>query len=249
MNSMVVQLFSTHAANLDEPPLHASEVALEGYCGFHHLLLHAAQRWPEIRQEANRRLEAFLSSERGQSKDCTPDLGRLLVTLTLSGRGWEALCYPFLREMLARNVRWVLQKKPFLLATAPPHAASRADRAIQTFDASLTALRLVAFQISFLQLIGRPAGTAGPQNVCARYDRRLGKPTAPQRAQLQVHAKRVLKLSSWTEFFLLVGANVPSADTLHELLVGALHTSARRGYHAHGSRYGRHGAGKTTGRK
>ena len=113
MNSMVVQLFAA-ATDGAAPPLHASEVALDGYCGFHHLLLSCAERWPDIRAEADRRVRDFLAGERGRHKDTTPDLGRLLIALTLSCKGWSALCYPFLRELLARNVRWVLQKKPFL---------------------------------------------------------------------------------------------------------------------------------------
>ena len=32
-----------------------------------------------------------------------------LRCLTLAGRGWEAMRAPFLAEMLARTVRWVLQ--------------------------------------------------------------------------------------------------------------------------------------------
>jgi len=190
MNSMVVQLF---AATTDgtTPPLHASEVALDGYCAFHHLLLSCAERWPDIRAEADRRVRSFLASERGRHKDSTPDLGRLLVALTLSCKGWSALCYPFLREMLARNVRWVLQKKPFL-------ASTRAQgRAQHTFEASLTGNRLVAFQIFFLNLVGRPASASGPHDVLASYERRLGKPTATQRAQLQAMAKRTLRLSNY----------------------------------------------------
>ena len=87
-------------------------------------------------------------------------------------------------------------------------------------------MRLVAFQIFFLNLVGRPAGATGPHDVLASYERRLGKPTATQRAQLQATAKRTLKLSSYGEFFSLVGANVPDATTLNELLIEVVHSSA-----------------------
>ena len=58
----------------------------------------------------------------------TPDLGKLLVCLALSRDGWPSLCYPYLKEMLTRNVRWVLQSKPALGvlsgAALGPHCCS-----------------------------------------------------------------------------------------------------------------------------
>jgi len=233
MNSMVVQLFNSHSHAGDAPPLHASEVALDGYCAFHHLLLSCAHRWPAVRASADRRVAAFLSCEYARHKKNTRDLGRLLVSLTLSGKGWGALCYPFLREMLARNVRWVVQKKPFLLATGPPHAVSATERARHTFDASRTSLRLVAFQIFFLNLVGRPEGSTGFCDVLAAYEHRLGRPTPTQRNQLQSMAKRTLQLSSWEDFFKIVGAAVPNKNVLDEILVGAVHASTAKGYYGH----------------
>jgi hypothetical protein len=44
-------------------------------------------------------------------------------------------------------------------------------------------------------------------------------------------AKRTLKLSSYGEFFALVGANVPDMTVLNELLVDAVASSAAKGYH------------------
>eukprot|EP00966_Prymnesium_polylepis_P199742 4629254-Prymnesium_polylepis.1 len=99
------------------------------------------------------------------------------------------------------------------------------------FDASLTSLRLVAFQIFFLHVVGRPAGSSGPREILEGYERRLGRPTATQRTQLQAMAKHTLRLASWAEFFSLVGANVPDASTLNELLIDAVESSAAKGYH------------------
>jgi len=231
MNSMVVHLFDAHGATTTAPPLHASDVAIEGYCAFHHLLLCSAERWPDIRAEAEGRMNAFVESDRGRDKCATPDLGRLLICLTLSSKGWHALRSPFLKEMLARNVRWALQKKRWLGTTSPPHAPSPRVRASATFEASLTSLRLVAFQIAFMHQVGRPAGSTGPSDVLAGYMRRLGRPTQVQRERLQATAKLTLQLGGWSEFFLLVGAQVPDSMMLHELLVGAVASSARKGYH------------------
>ena len=89
--------------------LHASERALQAYCAFHHLLLHLAEQYPAIGKEANRRVDTFLDDAAARHKRRTPDLGRLLVCMVLSRRGWAEGRFWFLRESFTRNVRWLLQ--------------------------------------------------------------------------------------------------------------------------------------------
>ena len=228
MNSMVVALFRS-CEGAAVPQLHASEAALEGYCALHHLLLRCAQRWPDIGAEAYRRVRGFVDHEHARRKSSTPDLGRLLVCLTLAGRGWEEMRAPFVSEMLARNVRWVLQLDPQLGDRRA--AVSPTARAARWFAASRTSKRLVAFQIFFLRAVGRPAGASGPADVLAGYERRLGRPTASQRTLMQATAKKMLALSGWQEFFELVGAEAPAPSRLNHLLLHAVDVSARRRYH------------------
>ena len=132
-------------------------------------------------------------------------------------------------EMLARNVRWVLQLDPQLGDRRA--AVSPAARAARWFDASRTSKRLVAFQIFFLRAVGRPAGASGPADVLAGYERRLGRPTPSQRALMQATAKKMLALGGWQEFFELVGAEAPAPPRLNQLLLHAVDVSARRRYH------------------
>ena len=62
-----------------------------------------------------------------------------------------------------------------------------------TFEASLTGLRLVAFQIFFLNLVGRPANTAGPHEVLARYERRADRDAArPAASHGEAHPQAFL---------------------------------------------------------
>ena len=245
MNTMVVQLFHTH--NWDNssggsPELHASELAIDGYVNFHHLLLRCSIHFPQIRAEAQRRVTAFIGSDEHRHKDHCPDLGRFLVCLTLSREGWEEIKYAYLKESFARQVRWLLKKMPRLEITTPPHCADPLRRQQQTLEAASTGLRLTCFQVAFLDIAGRPAGTAGPEDVAAAYDKRLGKPTVLQRRQLQSRAKGILALRSWPEFFQLTRAPVAGSKQLHGLLVQSIAASAEKGYH-HGRRGGK-GGGK-----
>lgn len=234
MNTMVVQLFTTqddsHSSCNPQPVLHASETALDGYCAFHHLLLRCSERFPQIRAEAQRRVSIFLKSDEGRHKEKTPDIGRFLICLTLSRQGWDAVKYHVLKESFARQVRWLLQKKP-KFGNIPPNRNVSKTRLTETFESARTGLCLTCFQIAFLDIAGRPSGTKGPQDVACAYDKRLGKPTALMRTQLLTKAKRIVALKNWPEFFRLTRADITGSAQVHELLVQAVIASSKKGYH------------------
>jgi ubiquitin-protein ligase len=93
MNSMVVQLMKEGDSH-GHVRCHASEKALEGFCSFHHMLLYYSRVYPSIEQMANKEVDDFIASEQARHKKKTPDLGNLLVCLTLSGKGWQFIWKP-----------------------------------------------------------------------------------------------------------------------------------------------------------
>jgi hypothetical protein len=215
---------------------YASEKALEGYCAFHHMLLHFARMYPSIRAEANRRVDAFVAHEQHRSKAATPNLGTLLVCMTLSTKGWAPMWRPLLLECFDRNVRWVLQKHPALgsplsLSNASIGGNADDDRLERTFDASLTSMRLLMFQAHFMGSVGRPAGTTGPDDVLAGYGRRLGRPTTAQKESLQEACRAILGVDSWVGFFERLQVPVPAKPRLIAMLKDAVGNSRRKGYH------------------
>ena len=255
MNSMVVELMQSAAASESDPHRinhhrrssslssfssqqgirrHASEQALEGYCAFHHMLLFFAQKkYPELEAMAKKQVDDFVASPHHRRKNCTPDLGRLLVCLTLSQKGWSDLWQPFLMENFDRNVRWVLEKFPEL---ADLRHVGTEERLRKTFQASLTSLRLVMFQVHFVSHIGQPPTTnnntrRGPAEVLEQYEKRLGRPTTAQKEELQMACKRILAVSTWTEFFERCQVPVPSKYRLVEMLEQAVINSYEKRYH------------------
>jgi hypothetical protein len=228
MNSMVVQLMKEGDSH-GHVRRHASEEALEGFCSFHHMLLYYSRVYPSIEQMANKQVDDFIASEQARHKKKTPDLGNLLVCLTLSGKGWQFIWKPFILEMFCRNVRWVLREKPSL-----GFQCGELYRLNETFPAVKTSLRLLMFQVHFLSDVGRPSNSKGPADVLAAYDRRLGCPTTKQKEDLQIACKRILCVNSWREFFERCRVPVPPQQKLAEMLFQAVKNSCEKGYHTPG---------------
>mmetsp|Transcript_28826 Transcript_28826/g.32313 ORF Transcript_28826/g.32313 Transcript_28826/m.32313 type:complete len:679 (+) Transcript_28826:102-2138(+) len=224
MNSMVVRLMDSSSSQVHR---HASETALEGYCAFHYSLLYFAKKYPSLIGLANNQIGSFLKCEEARIKRATPNLGLLLVSLTLSQKGWDSLMKPLVMEVFDRNVRWNLQKDPSL----GNHFLPDADRLDKTFAATITSLRLLMFQVHFMSTIGRPAGTSGPFDILDNYEKRLGKPTTAQKEDLLMNAKEILAVKTWNEFFLRLGGGAPTWQRLVGILKQAVENSKRKGYH------------------
>jgi len=230
MNSMVVELMNSSPSSGVEVRRYASEKALEGYCAFHHMLLHFAKTHPCLVDLANSQIESFLSSEKARTKRHTPNLGLLLVSLTLTNKGWNVLRKPLIMEVFDRNVRWLIQKCT-ALGDLNRNYFSDDRRLAETFIGARTSLRLLMFQVYFMSTIGRPSGTSGPFDVLARYEKRLGKPTTAQKEDLLKNAKEILAVNTWVQFFKRLGGPVPSCPRLVQILRQAVVNSANKGYH------------------
>mmetsp|Transcript_54354 Transcript_54354/g.80617 ORF Transcript_54354/g.80617 Transcript_54354/m.80617 type:complete len:727 (-) Transcript_54354:88-2268(-) len=238
MNTMVVQLMNHSTSsrrkrrvqqqqNIGKVNRYASEKALEGYCAFHHMLLYFSKRYPALVDLANVQVNLFLSAERFRNKSFTPNLGLLLVCLTLSRRGWDALMKPLVIEVFDRNVRWLLQKYPELAQDSLPGK----ERLEKTFEGAKTSLRLLMFQVFFMSCIGRPKNATGPFDVLHNYEKRLGKPTTAQKDDLQQNAKDILAVQTWTQFFQRLGGQIPTEARLVSILWQAVRNSERKRYH------------------
>ncbi|CAB9502388.1 enzyme E2 2 [Seminavis robusta] len=226
MNSMVVQLMNA-AEEGGEVTRYASEKALEGYCAFHHILLFFAKRYPVLEQHAEKQVSRFLSAYYFRHKLQEPNLGLLLICLTLSKTGWNSLRKPLVMEAFDRNVRWLLRSYPLLAEDS----ISAEDRLQWTFQGAKTSLRLLMFQAYFMSRIGRPSNKRGPMEVLDQYERQMGKPTPKQKKDLQRNAKEILAVTTWSRFFQRLGGPIPSDARLADILKQAVANSLRKRYH------------------
>ena len=239
MNQIIVQLMKTcdDARNMSQrnpSVLQASEKALQGYAHLHHLLLSLCAEQPDIATEAERLLNSFLEEPAARDKIRTPNLGHLLVYLLVAGasNGWDKLAQPFLREMLVRNVVFLLDprhgNRPYLAhMEAEPVSDFRLE---QTFTGSRTALRLLMFQVYFLTHIGRPVGKT-LTDLRQSYDRQYGVPGEGVSDSLLQAIKTIYTVPAWDKFFPRIGLSVPSKEVFCTVLRNSVKESAGRGYH------------------
>lgn len=91
---------------------HASSKVLKGYFVLHRLFLHFCDKWPAIRDAADRAIFTFCESPDQRTKTVTPWMAYLLQLLTVSNIGWDHVKHHFCEEGLARDVQFVLASSP-----------------------------------------------------------------------------------------------------------------------------------------
>lgn len=208
-----------------------SELALEGYCSFHHMLLMLASENPELEMMANAAVERFIHIPEERHKSRTPDLGEWLVYLTLARANWADVAESFINELFIRNSRWVLQESPSLESLAIHHAKKGAACLIDnTFLATRVSQRLVMFQVYFLTNIGRPQHQSWRETL-GMYNRSMGKPTYSMKTRLHAASKAIVEVNSWAEFFDRIQVTRMNAQQLTSFIRSAFIASAALGYH------------------
>ena len=167
-----------------------------------------------------------------RDKKAVPNLGEFLVFLTLSAKGWEALGISILKESLVRNTRWVLKDRPHLIdILAKSGNILEPPELDEWLQSSITSKRVLMFQVAFLRLIGRPAGTSGPGDVLSSYNRMYGRPSEEQKQAIFDVSKRIMSVNTWSGFFSALGLPQPNLQQFQGILKTAIEESAARGYH------------------
>jgi len=236
MNTTVVNMNKcVDDVEVEEIQLFDSIKALEGYMAFHHLLLAFAIKYPKLVELANEKVRDFCKKEAVRDKEHTPDIGELIVYLSLSKYSWKQFFPAFVRELFDRNARWILAKYPGLRDVEPDKLRS-CIRMTQSFLATKTGKRLAAFQCFFMNEIACPLELQGKEDkvqvLFKEYNARLGKPVAGMAERLQIHSRKVLAMSNWFDYFELVGFAAPSSVELSDWLRQSIMRSGLKRYHS-----------------
>eukprot|EP00386_Alphamonas_edax_P000681 GDKI01002117.1.p1 GENE.GDKI01002117.1~~GDKI01002117.1.p1 ORF type:complete len:947 (-),score=330.89 GDKI01002117.1:22-2772(-) len=229
-----------------------SSKALEGYCGMHHLFLALAKEYPVIRQTANEKIAAFLSHTTHRHKMETPNLGEFLTYMSVSDtHTWGDVCVSLVEEAFTRNVLWVLKKYPQLCDPTRDKEVIASDRLTKTFKCNAVSLRLLMFQVWFLNNVAhRPHTHWLPEtdavtgvthmtpHMCRKascqlhtYNKSKGMPAVSLIDKLQSVCKRIYALPDWDTFFRGVELNRPSDLFLSRWLRRCVLSSLSKVYH------------------
>lgn len=234
MNTTIVNMMKTvEDLECGELQLFDSIKAIEGYVSFHHLLLGFIEKYPLIKTLANERVRKFIEIPAYRDKEITPDIGELLVDLSISDYSWDDFCPKWLEEAFTRNARWICSSYPNLLQL---NEKSSCVRLTQSWKATRTGRRLAMFQRFFISEISCPERLVNNPKKCAillqEYNDRLGLPPHGMAEKLQGHSRDILSCDNWFEYFTLIDFCPPCVPRLDAWLRNAILISERKDYHS-----------------
>ncbi|CAA7262929.1 unnamed protein product [Cyclocybe aegerita] len=242
MNNIVVSLMQSCDGTVgskgrrsQEPSLlYASEKAVVSYCLLLHLLMCLSRSTPAILTDATNKLRAFVDNPGERYKAKTPDMGEFIIAVILvlvmpqvgtkCPITWDAIRGKFLEEAITRNVRWVLQASPELELLEQ----GASDYRLQTtFANSKTSLRLIMFQVTFLNIF---LETYASDITFLDDNYGFADKDLPERMVKEI--KEIYKVDTWPQFFAKVrfGKQL-GKDAFSEMLRKAVLESGRRRYH------------------
>ncbi|KIK57269.1 hypothetical protein GYMLUDRAFT_46527 [Collybiopsis luxurians FD-317 M1] len=241
MNNVVVSLMKScdnvlasrsNQGNL----LRASERAVYAYCHLFHLAICLVRTTPAIFDDAETTIRHFVEDPVHRVKARVPDMGELIVKITLvlalapskgTNISWENISGPVLEEVIIRNVLWVLKDSPEL---AVMERGRSNYRLALTLLRSKTSLRLVMFQIAFLNMF-----VSTYSSNLSYLDEHYGFPHKQVPEKMVEEIKDIYTVDTWFGFFQKVNFAKGAAfgpDVFSDMLRQAVRTSAQRGYHS-----------------
>ena len=204
-----------------------SEKVLLGYCQLNHILLYYTKKYPEIEKMANEKIDEFLNKPEKRNKKTIPELGSLIILLSISNRTWKDLCYDYFIESCERGVLWTLKKCPQLSKLNDSEISH--FRINTTFKTSIVARRLMMFQAYFLTNISKPNGKTW-KDLLSEYELTMGTPSSEQKLDLHRRCKKILQVDNFEDFFEFCYMNLIDKKELTAILKNAVANSEKKGY-------------------
>jgi predicted RNA-binding protein with RPS1 domain len=183
---VIPKLMNSQVVLLMKGEVWASQKVLSGYMAFHHMLLALCRHYPRLQQAVEERIKSFVSGEEGRLKANVPNLGEFICLLSVSDQyGWAAVAAPLLAEVFDRNVLWLLKRYPRLAELED--VGVNQERLRCTFQSSLVSMRLIMFNVWFLNNVAKVPHSHVHRNaeICCHascsllcYERTKGLPFA-----------------------------------------------------------------------
>lgn len=220
MNQLVVEVMN------NKNNLTANDKFINGYFALYRLMTFYATENDTIVKLADTHLKNFISKQDQRTKSFVPNLGELLVYLTVSSTySWNDIAQYFVDECDSRNVFWYAignrNNPPKCPELKNPSLIN--GRSQKVFAATETSRNLVMFQVKFAQV----AKSLTMDIMESNY----GLAPEPIRLELKDVYNKITSTKTWNEYFAWLGLPQMTDDERSKQLVNALHSSKKAGYH------------------
>jgi len=219
MNQLVVEVMN------NQGNVTANDKFINGYFSLYLLMKQYGKDDANLVKLADDQLGLFIGSAQRRSKKDFPNLGELLIYLTVSQKyAWKDIAFAFQQECDARNFFWYAignQRTPPKYPDLKNPSAQ--GRPAKVFTATQVSRNLVMFQVRFSRL--------AQSLTLEAMDANFGLASPESRDQLKGAYVQITKAANWGDYFTWLEMPVPDDATRSKQLVDALNLSKSHGYH------------------
>jgi len=233
MNSALVDLMKNAAEDANAT---ANDKFIHGFFALYRIMMQQAGKLSEL---ANSQLRPFTEEPAKRVKSACPNLGELLVAMSISDRyTWADIARAYTDESDTRNVFWYAVGNSNSPASLPRLLANPQlleGRASAVFGQTATSRNLLLFQVRFF--------AAARSLSVADFDAHLGLAPEPMRLQLKQTYKEATAVADWPAYNDWLGIPRVTEAVRNQQLVDAMARSKAQGYHGGGGGGGGRGGG------
>lgn len=151
INEILPKMFLTLMVDITGESVYNSNKAIKMMIYIHRLINLLYEEHPEQRQKVEAIIENFIKDKANRVKDKTPNLGELLIYLTLTDKyHWEDIKDAFLEEQMDRQIFWILKQFPEMEKDEEKKKLEFTQEKIEaSFKATEVGFRIVMFLKAF----------------------------------------------------------------------------------------------------
>jgi ubiquitin-protein ligase len=220
MNTLVVEIMN------NKNNLNANDKFIDGYFAIYRLLKQYTIDEPKLLKYVNDMIGTFKDKSDKRTKTYYPNLGELLICLTISDvYDWEDISKEFIEECDARNFMWYAIGTRNQYAKYPElsNASVVIGRAEKVFSATEISRSLVMFQVKFSKV--------AQSLTIEEMDSNCGLAPDSLRKELRGSYNDIVKAKTWNDYFEWLDMKKISDEERSRELVIAMEKSKFAGYH------------------
>jgi hypothetical protein len=235
---MMPKLIITHVADLIQEVRHVSILAIRRLMNFIRLFRLLIEKYPEISEEIDRKIESFIKEPEKRHKDHTGSLGDLLSYVSISQKYKIDDIMPlYLEEQMDRQAFWILKEIPELDHTDEKNKDKdivvEEARLEVCFKTSINGFHITLFFFYLNKMIIEAAdnGKKNMSKFCSKLDSNFGCIDAKSENLFQKKCFAIQDVKTFNKYYPQLGIPIPNDEALNARLKTAIENSRKKGYH------------------